>query len=102
MKIGILNNIHITMTNQDHKEIAQNNWKNKCKPEDVNLLAPNAPVEFGYVLIIEYDDKRIFIASTKKPTTYVNTLLRMENKIGASVAINVRINCQCHLLLLNR
>ena len=77
------------MTKQTHKE---NTWKNVCKPEDINLLAPDMPVEFGYILIFEYEDKSIYIASTKKPTVYVNMILRRENKIGASAPINIRIS----------
>jgi hypothetical protein len=77
------------MTKQNHKEHV---WKNVCKPEDINLLAPDSAVEFGYILIFEYEDKRIYIGSTKKPTVYVNMILRRENKIGASAPINIRIS----------
>ena len=74
------------------RENKKNVWINRCKPEDINLLAPDAPIEYGYVLIIEYEDKRIFIASSKKPTRYVNSLQQLANKMMANAATNIRIS----------
>ena len=77
------------MTSRENKK---NVWVNRCKPEDINLLAPDAPIEYGYVLIIEYEDKRIFIASSKNPTRYVNSLQQLANKMMANAATNIRIS----------
>ncbi len=65
-----------------------------CSPEEVDILVAEAPLDYGYLLILEYENGDKILASSKSPSKYLSTHMVRERIHGISNPIRVGISPQ--------
>lgn len=67
-------------------------WLKSYQPEYLELALKNAPLDYGYLLILEYANNEIRFATSRYPAKYVNTLMAHERQNGIKSAIRVHVS----------
>lgn len=52
------------------------------KMDEINLVLSKAPLHYGYLLILIYQDNDLLFASSRHPSTYMNTFMARERQHG--------------------
>ena len=65
-----------------------------CKPEDVEILVDQAPLDYGYLLVLEYENGDFLLASSRNPSRYLSTHMSREKSVGGTLPTRVGISPQ--------
>ena len=72
-------------------EITQT-WLKLCSPDYLDIVMDKAPLDYSYLLILEYENQEKLFAVSRYPAKYVNTHISRERQNGVNNPVRVYVS----------